>query len=211
MRLARIAALVLLAGSLGANVLLGRARRRPKASAAAAGEAAAPERAQPETAVHEAAPNLLAPPPAACGAEVSALEQDVAARSETLRGVLPPELLFERGQVNPAAERLMGPLVAAALAPVGFLARAHALDCRDVACRITFVAPASVGDEAVDQALGHHAGFQTWSRDFALAEPTPLVDAATTQPLVQRTIFFKLDGPRAVAAASGSGETRGGR
>jgi hypothetical protein len=131
----------------------------------------------------------------------------MAQKSEALRGVLPPEPLFARGQPNPEAERLLGPIVAQVLARAGAAEGGRTLECKDVACRLAFTAPASIDDDAWDQALAGNSEFQAWSQQFTLGPVT----AGTKQGLVQRSLFFKLNGPRAVAAQAALVPGKGGR
>src|SRR4051812_23333977 len=104
----RIAALALLGLSLAGNVLLARAQKRSSAPAPAA--ASDPTSAEPSA----------APEPARSRTDFSKcpgvvpLEDQVARRSEAVRAVLPPHLLFESGRRNPEVERVLAPLVAAA-------------------------------------------------------------------------------------------------
>jgi len=195
MSLARTTAVVLLAASLGANGLLVRALTRPAKPPATAEPASVSPTAPPVP--PSEGPSELA----GCADQIRGLERDLAGRSEALRGLLAPQALFERGEANPAAEGLMGPIVVQALGPFGFLDQAHRLECRDVACQASFTAAAAVTDEVIAQALERHVGFQTWSHVFDLSEPRP-VDASGTQGLVQRSVYFKIDGPHPVVAAT---------
>jgi hypothetical protein len=192
---ARTTAVVLLAASLGANGLLVRALTRPAKPPAPVKPASVPSTAPPGT--PSQGPSELA----GCADQIRGLERDLAARSEALRGLLAPQALFERGEANPAGSDLMGPIVAEALGPLGFLERAHRLECRDVACQASFTTAAAVTDEVIAQALEKHVGFQTWSRAFDLSEPRP-ADAPGTSGLVQRSVYFKIDGPHPVVAAT---------
>jgi len=134
----------------------------------------------------------------------------MAQKSEALRGVLPPEPLFARGQSNPDAQRLLAPIVAQVVARAGATGQ-PTLECKDVACKLVFTAPASIDDDAWDQALATSAEFQAWSQQFTLGPVTPAGEAATKQKLVQRSLFFKLNGPRAVAAQGALVPGNGGR
>jgi hypothetical protein len=198
MSLARTTAFVLLAASLGANGLLVRALRRPARPPAAAPEPdPVPVTAPPVPATPSEGPGELA----GCSDQIRGLERELAGRSEALRGLLAPQALFERGEANPAAEGLMGPILAQSLGPLGFLDQPHRLECRDVACQASFTAVVALTDEAIAQALERHVGFQTWSHSFDLSEPKP-VDAPGAPVLVQRSVYFKIDGPHPVVAAT---------
>jgi hypothetical protein len=190
-------AIVLLVASLGANGLLVRALTRPAKPPAAAKPAPVPSTAPPVPAAPSEGPSELA----GCADQIRGLEGELAGRSEALRGLLAPQALFERGEANPAAEGLMGPIVAQALGPLGSPDQAHRLECRDVACQASFTAAATVTDEAIAQALERHVGFQTWSHAFDLSEPRP-VEAPRAEGLVQRSVYFKIDGPHPVVAAT---------
>jgi hypothetical protein len=188
MTLYRSLVLVVLLLSVGGNVVLARAVRRgplPEAPAAVAA-ATAPE---PSRSTFTSR----------CGG-LTALEQEVAQKSEKLRAVLPPRRLFEAGQPNPAAERLMQPILKAALASL--TRGSHRLACRDVACQLVISHPAAAGEEAWDQALAGHADFLAWSQDFG-ADPARRIEDPAGQPLLERTIYFKLNGPRALASGRG--------
>jgi hypothetical protein len=204
---ARAVAVVILVASVGANAVLARALSRgAKPQAVAEAPAAA--------AVEEEAPGSPGAGAAAlgrCARQIDGLEGDIAGKSEALRAVLPAQVVFERGQPNPQAERLMAPILADALAPLEFAQHGHALACRDVACKVTFAAPATADDEAWDDALAKHKAFGQWCRQFALGDATPTEDGMTRQPLVQRTVYLKLDGPRALAAARTPEPASGGR
>ncbi|HXU82617.1 MAG TPA: hypothetical protein VN914_14545 [Polyangia bacterium] len=192
MSLARTSAAVLLAASVAANGVLVRALTH-RAKPPAATEPAPRPPAAPAVFAPSEGPGELA----GCADQIHGLERELAGRSEALRGLLAPQALFERGEANPAAEGLMASIIVQALGPLG--SQAHRLECRDVACQASFTAAAAVPDEAIAQALERHVGFQTWSHAFDLSEPRP-VDAPGG--LVQRRVYFKIDGPHPVVAAT---------
>jgi hypothetical protein len=198
MNLARPAAVVALFVSLAGNALL--------ASALARNETRHESAAEGEKAPASVPPTVPAPPPARkitfdrAGCQgLTTLEDDLSQRSAALRGVLPPQLLFERGQANPEAERLLAPVVARLVAAIEVPEGKHTLECRDVACKLVFNGPASTSEEAWDQALSRSTELQAWSQQFTLGQATPTVAGR----LVAQTVYFKLDGPRAVAAGRG--------
>jgi hypothetical protein len=191
MSFARPAALVILVASLGANALLGRALTRATPSATEATGSSTPAPGE------RAAPELRRPPPAEasnCGAEVADLERERARRSEAVRAVVPLRLLFERGLPNPAGAAVMRPLLAQALASFAAEERQR-LECRDVVCKLDFAPAAAVNETAMEQALVRNTELRGWSRDFDLGEAHE-APANGPQP-VQRTLYFRLDGPRA--------------
>ena len=204
MSLARSTAVAVLFASLAANAWLARALTRP--AVAGARDAADPP------ALDRATGSAGAPEPrpagelAGCGAEVVAQAEEVARKSEALRAVLPAQLLFERGAPNPEAERIVGPIVAAALAGAG-ARRSHTLACQDVACRLIIVEPATADEEGWDHALANDKELPAWSRDFYLADVTSAADGAT----VQRTVYLKLNGPKVLVAEAGAEPAQRGR
>jgi hypothetical protein len=212
MTVTRALAVVTLVFSLAGNAFfaqaLSRRRAPPEESAVRAEEeapAAAPTPRPVVPAVRPLAPAAAAGPgapvtlqQAQCAAQLSSLEETMAERSEALRGLLPPEPLFARGQPNLDAERLMAPIIARMLAHAG-AGESPNLECKDIACKVVFTAPATVDDDGWDQVLATDAGFQAWSQQFALGPATPAKEGGK-QGLVQRSFFFKLNGPRAVTA-----------
>jgi hypothetical protein len=217
MSLPRTLALVTLVASLGGNAFFAQAlsrRSRPAEEPEAAAEEAAPTPAQVARPRPGPAPARtgvpVAPPQAACAAQLASLQESVAEKSEALRGLLPPEPLFARGQPNPEAERLMGAIVTQVLARGGAAEKGLTVECKDVACKAVFTAPASIDDDAWDQVLASNGDFQAWSQQFTLGPATPAGEAGG-KPLVQRSVFFKLNGPRAVAAQAALAPVKGGR
>jgi len=218
MSLARAAALVTLVVSLGANAFFAQAlgrRSAPPAQPEPIDEepAAAPAASKPAPAVRPVATGQSAGAATGaslqqvrCAAELSSLQESMAQRSEALRGVLPPQPLFARGQANPEAERVLTPIVAQVAARGGAEGK-PTLECRDVACKLTFTAPAALDDDAWDQVLANNADFQGWSQQFTFGPAAPVPGGK----LVQRSVFFKLNGPRAVAAQAALVPGRTGR
>lgn len=195
------AGLALLIASVGGNVVLARAVARG-GSAAAPAPGAAAKASPPAQGTHASAPQVVA-----CGSGIDVLQAEVAEKSAALRGLMPAELLFAGGQPNPAAERLMAPLVSEALGALGPTAREQHLRCRDVACQVVFRESAALDGGAWESALARHAGFRAWASEYGLSEARPLDDAETKVPLVERTIYFKLR-PTPSEGADGASEVR---
>jgi hypothetical protein len=219
MSLPRTVAVVTLVASLGGNAFFAQALSRRSRSpaepeAAAEEEAAAPARPQapaPRPPARSAAvAGSVTLPQASCAAQLASLQASMAEKSETLRGLLPPEPLFARGEPNPEAERLVGPIVAQALARGGATEKGLSVACKDVACKAAFVAPASIDDDAWDQVVASNSELQGWTQQFTLGPATPAGEAGG-KPLVQRSLFFKLNGPRAVAAQAALAPAKAGR
>jgi len=228
MSVARVSAVVTLVVSLGANAFFAQALgRRPAPAEQPADEEEAPAAATPSpptSPVPAVRPTASGKSPgsggaagggavtfqqAQCAGQLANLQESIAQKSEALRGVLPAQPLFARGQPNPEAERLMTPIVAQVLAKAGAADGKPTVECKDVACKLVFTAPASIDDDALDQALATNGDFQGWSQQFTLGPAAPVKDPGAKPGLVQRSVFFKLNGPKAVAAqealASGSG------
>jgi hypothetical protein len=182
----RLAPLLMLVASVAGNVVLARAVTRPAATVAAAAPQA---QHQPDDTT-----TPMRAPAGPCGSEVADLERQVTERSGALRAVLPASQLFEHGLPHRDAERVLDPIVAAALASLASPAGNQRIECRDVVCRLVFSHAPSASDEAWDTALSRHPDFLAWSRDFDLAERRPVADGA----LAQTTVYFKLNGPLAM-------------
>lgn len=196
----RLTAMVVLGGSLVANALLLRALRitpTEESSADTAGASASPGGPA-------GASGARAPAPAVCDQRITAAQEHLAREEEALRAYLPLDQLFARGLPHPEAERRLHPILGRLFGTEPGV-RTHGLECKDVACKLVLVEPADTGDEAWDQAINADGELQEWTRDARLARTVPIADPARLRARVERTIYFKLDGPRAVALAQAQG------
>jgi hypothetical protein len=215
MKVARAGALLSLAASLAGNVWLARRRhdRRPQ------GEERAGEAEVTRARANPGAPAAAVVAPAAlpardldpCQQQVAALEREIAAEGEALRVALPPDRLFERGQPNPEARRLIEPVVSRLFAAKGRRQRGPTLHCQDLACKLVLTEPATTADEAWDQALTGDAELLSLTAGPAVAEATTREDPVTHERFVERTVYFKLNGPRAIATLTQDHPTPEGR
>jgi hypothetical protein len=200
MRFVTMALVTALGASVAGNALLGRALRAP-AAAAGPGEAEAPALpSQAPLAASTAAPvpgATAAATPSPCDERIALVEQQVAREEEALRASLPPDQLFARGLPNPGAERQLHPLLARALGDDRDGQRRHSLECRDTACKLVFEEAAGAGDEAWDEMLTRDPGLRGWTAGASVAAATPIPGRA--EPAVERTVYFKLNGPLALA------------
>jgi hypothetical protein len=184
------AGLALLIASVGGNALLARTLAHEQSNVADSDGAAALGAAAEATPPGEMA-GASASQPVACGSGVDVLEAEVAEKSAALRVFMPAELLFASGQPNPAAERLMAPIVTRALGALGPTREQH-LRCRDVACQVVFRESAALHAGAWESALAGDPNFAAWVSEYGLSEARPVDDAETKTPEVERTIYFKL-------------------
>jgi len=224
MRMARAAALLVLAVSLAGNAwLAGAGRHGPPSRQGVAEGAAAPARvvspageaarapASPAATTARGTAAQPSPELGQCQQRVSALQREVQGEAEALRPALPADRLFERGQPNREAQRLIEPVVTRLFAATGPGRRGPTVECRDIACKLVFSEPSTTADEAWDQALAGDAELRAWSVGAAMAQAAVREDRVTGQRYVERTVFFKLNGPKAVATLASGDPARGGR
>jgi hypothetical protein len=185
--------------SLAANAALW--LRRPAGAAASAGTGHAPGamlELAPPAATRPRSPAVATGDLAGCQARLAAAETAVQRGTAELRKRLSLHQLYQLGQPTPEAAAAFAPMVDRALAASGAPVPNHALECRDVVCKLGVVMATDGDRDSWMQALQRRdTELRRHTAAMAFHVGNPTQDPVTKEGLVQYAVYFRLSPPAA--------------